>query len=235
VGKRNEDGGEPGATAQRPQLSRPVRAHVSRQPGSWLTCNVGQKNMVFTSQLGRCLILCQRAEFFFCAIIMLRRMPGSKDYAAFVKETASVRSDFFGRIRNELLACADGLIDPNELDDFVSKRNWLVHHLIFDPRYFSTAKKGGFDLSAEIKFFTEKTEYFGGIYKTLAEKAGVHKKISMTVEEALPYMTQFAASVSTEVLKKKLERKRPNQALQHNDPSCHESCLRTPRASRGRG
>jgi hypothetical protein len=29
--------------------------------------------------------------------------------------------------------------------------------------------------------------------------------------------------------------KRPNQALQHNDPSCHVSCLRTPRASRGRG
>jgi len=28
---------------------------------------------------------------------------------------------------------------------------------------------------------------------------------------------------------------RANQALQHNDPSCHESCLRTPRASRGRG
>ena len=30
-------------------------------------------------------------------------------------------------------------------------------------------------------------------------------------------------------------RKRANQALQHNDPSCHVSCLRTPRASRGRG
>ena len=27
----------------------------------------------------------------------------------------------------------------------------------------------------------------------------------------------------------------PNQALQHNDPSCHVSCLRTPRASRARG
>ena len=26
-----------------------------------------------------------------------------------------------------------------------------------------------------------------------------------------------------------------NQALQHNDPSCHVSCLRTPRASCGRG
>jgi hypothetical protein len=30
-------------------------------------------------------------------------------------------------------------------------------------------------------------------------------------------------------------RTEPNQALQHNDPSCHVSCLRTPRASRGRG
>ena len=29
--------------------------------------------------------------------------------------------------------------------------------------------------------------------------------------------------------------KTPNQALQHNDPSCHVLCLRTPRASRGRG
>ena len=29
--------------------------------------------------------------------------------------------------------------------------------------------------------------------------------------------------------------KEPNQALQHNDPSCHVSCLRTPRASWGRG
>ena len=33
---------EPGATAQRPQLSRPVRAHVSRQLGSWLIWDVGQ-------------------------------------------------------------------------------------------------------------------------------------------------------------------------------------------------
>jgi len=29
--------------------------------------------------------------------------------------------------------------------------------------------------------------------------------------------------------------KRPNQALQHNDPSCHAPCIRTCRASRGRG
>jgi len=29
--------------------------------------------------------------------------------------------------------------------------------------------------------------------------------------------------------------KKPNQALQHNDPSCHAPCVRTCRASRGRG
>ena len=29
--------------------------------------------------------------------------------------------------------------------------------------------------------------------------------------------------------------KAPNQALQHNDPSCHAPCVRTCRASRGRG
>ena len=33
----------------------------------------------------------------------------------------------------------------------------------------------------------------------------------------------------------RIEKKPANQALQHNDPSCHESCLRTPRASWGRG
>ena len=30
-------------------------------------------------------------------------------------------------------------------------------------------------------------------------------------------------------------KKEPNQALRHNDPSCHVPCLRTYRASRGRG
>jgi uncharacterized membrane protein YebE (DUF533 family) len=41
--------------------------------------------------------------------------------------------------------------------------------------------------------------------------------------------------VSYERYQSKHEMKTPNQAVQHNDPSCHESCLRTPRASRGRG
>jgi len=37
-----QNGAEPGATAQRPQLSRVVLAHAPRQPGSWLTWDVSQ-------------------------------------------------------------------------------------------------------------------------------------------------------------------------------------------------
>ena len=38
----SEKPAEPGATAQRPQLSRVVLAHAPRQLGSWLTWDVGQ-------------------------------------------------------------------------------------------------------------------------------------------------------------------------------------------------
>jgi hypothetical protein len=41
---------------------------------------------------------------------------------------------------------------------------------------------------------------------------------------------EYAAAVAKRVAETEL-----NQALQHNDPSSHASCLRTPRASRGRG
>src|ERR1035437_8466177 len=39
---RIHEDAEPGATAQRPQLSRVVLAHAPRQPGSWLTWDVRQ-------------------------------------------------------------------------------------------------------------------------------------------------------------------------------------------------
>ena len=38
-----------------------------------------------------------------------------------------------------------------------------------------------------------------------------------------------------EALRAMVKKPEANQALQRNDPSCHESCLRTPRASRDRG
>jgi len=43
--KNEDNGAQPGATAQRPQLSRSVLAHVPRQLGSWLTWDVRQKHM----------------------------------------------------------------------------------------------------------------------------------------------------------------------------------------------
>jgi hypothetical protein len=51
-----------------------------------------------------------------------------------------------------------------------------------------------------------------------------------TLRDAVIYMDRAAG-----VLWLKEAKTGPNQALQHNDPSCHVSCLRTPRASRGRG
>jgi hypothetical protein len=42
-------------------------------------------------------------------------------------------------------------------------------------------------------------------------------------------------SKAIDLLKAHKQKRPPNQALQHNDPSCHVSCLRTPRASRDRG
>jgi len=48
----------------------------------------------------------------------------------------------------------------------------------------------------------------------------------------------FALDPKNKALRERLDkelRNRPNQALQHNDPSCHAACVRTCRASRGRG
>ena len=50
---------------------------------------------------------------------------------------------------------------------------------------------------------------------------------------SLSIRQRYGGKGSTLYFSKQIEK--ANQALQHNDPSCHESCLRTPRASRGRG
>jgi len=72
------------------------------------------------------------------------------------------------------------------------------------------------------------------------EKITVFVRSSKKYEFAILEPDMFADILSTwsddgslRYLKKK--KNPPNQALQHNDPSCHGSCLRTPRASWGRG
>ena len=61
----------------------------------------------------------------------------------------------------------------------------------------------------------------------------------ITLPELLSYSGSMAAKIddvpdgdSVIIVPKETE---ANQALQHNDPSCHVPCLRTYRASRGRG
>jgi len=72
---------------------------------------------------------------------------------------------------------------------------------------------------------------------TLVEK--LNGKVYVTVQNEEFFegfdLPPFPESNHLENLVWKLRSKRPNQALQHNDPICHESCLRTPRASWGRG
>jgi hypothetical protein len=64
-----------------------------------------------------------------------------------------------------------------------------------------------------------------------------HPKSNQWVFHGYLLMLSFDSKTGAleEVYIWKNEHKKPNQALQHNDPSCHVSCLRTPRASRGRG
>jgi chloramphenicol 3-O-phosphotransferase len=61
------------------------------------------------------------------------------------------------------------------------------------------------------------------------------------VHQNMSYALEFDTSVvssddcATSILRFMQQQTEANQALQHNDPGCHVSCLRTPRASRGRG
>ena len=51
----------------------------------------------------------------------------------------------------------------------------------------------------------------------------------------VPYLRDVSSRKGRFIYSVKWEKTAPNQALQHNDPSCHAPCVRTCRASRGRG
>ena len=85
--------------------------------------------------------------------------------------------------------------------------------------YESGSKKDvGIDIFPAGRFIASKNGYIG---------------IGCPADELLPEQPyspeQLAKPVTLQLTTE------PNQALQHNDPSCHVSCLRTPRASWGRG
>jgi len=76
--RSNEQMAEPGATAQRPQLSRPVRAHVPRQLGSWLICNVRQK-ILTTMNASMIDGLLSLAAGVYCSLVGFGVVSPSKD------------------------------------------------------------------------------------------------------------------------------------------------------------
>ena len=85
------------------------------------------------------------------------------------------------------------------------------------------------DLSRLLKTMTDCLPIFAATFSNeFRQELGLKLKKRM---EEFPSADDKASIHSMLLL---LERQ-PNQALQHNDPSCHVSCLRTPRASRGRG
>ena len=74
---------------------------------------------------------------------------------------------------------------------------------------------------------------------TICEAEGILVRWVVTEKDLKPWVQSRGAGVFYRLRKpfsnETVHVRPPNQALQHNDPSCHVSCLRTPRASRGRG
>jgi len=71
--------------------------------------------------------------------------------------------------------------------------------------------------------------------REIGAEALVVRSNTKRVESHIFYPALGFSPSKTQSVYRKVLKTEPNQALQHNDPSCHESCLRTPRASRGRG
>jgi hypothetical protein len=73
------------------------------------------------------------------------------------------------------------------------------------------------------------------------ERVSAGDRVSITVEAPPAAFAEAEKSrlgelfVESDHIEVEATTKSANQALQHNDPSCHVPCLRTPRASRGRG
>jgi len=202
--KKNENGGEPAATAQRPQLSRSVLTHVPRQPGSWLIWDVRQ-NM-------HRLILFSVLVLAGCS---LATKPSRTDITQ--KEGVLCVGMPF--------AVAEAKLKAREAES-------TMFEVMLTPKEYRAGKELHFyclrsGAYLEIVSAPGKT---GRIVDSMAINTYSPKSYSSKMD---PEYTKFHRSfmqcseydLGTE----------PNKALQHNDPSCHESCLRTPRASRGRG
>jgi hypothetical protein len=126
--------------------------------------------------------------------------------------------------------------------EFVVKPNtYYAQNIVKAPFFLRVISVGGRALKEPvvIEYFLEtekkekkRLERTGAVQEFEAYET-LYQPISAT--PWLGEMEQGSRFYLQHLLHIRTVRKPANQALQHNDPSCHESCLRTPRASRGRG
>ena len=139
----------------------------------------------------------------FAFIIMLRRHPGVHAFdESALAEIVEIRTTFFGRLEQELIRSSNGLLDQEKVKEFTINRNWLVHHLILDPRYVATSKTCVFDLSPLIAELEAGLKHFWSVYTELARRDGIMERLEglvFTKED----MASLSRSVSLAIIKKK--------------------------------
>jgi hypothetical protein len=113
--------------------------------------------------------------------------------------------------------------EPNGTSDVTDESGHVTLKCRFDAAFLWSYESGskkdvGIDIFPTGRFIASKNGYIG---------------FGCPAEELLPDQPyspeQLAKPVTLQLTTE------PNQALQHNDPSCHAPCVRTCRASRGRG
>jgi len=228
------DGAQPGVTAQRPQLSRVVLAHAPRQPGSWLTWDVGQMKAValifVVLLLGRSLAVAAPS------LVLNTKVVGSgiiRDFGEFRAVVVEAQLTNLGakEIAFTIMSCSwsdSFVVDPStrfEIQSCECKRNAP------ETAYLRPGESLVFVFPVVVPAETGEIRFRIG-FSTVPEMFKVERETSEMIWAA----PIFLPGVSGDTIKYRYEKnKRPNQALQHNDPSCHVPCVRTYRASRGRG
>jgi hypothetical protein len=212
---------------------------VSRQPGSWLTWDVGQMSTYRTTRFVIGLIGLAAIIAVAKYLDVKSRVEGSPYWATlsteahalgtFVDEAEVERSSVASDSSEPLLLAvwsehSHSFVRTGPFSATVVVNREQTVRAFSDVALLKHCLKDGWRLevdgSRQEPVLSSGGATFGGFR---AEIEGDHTiKVIADSGKCITWSVRF-------------RNKQPNQALQHNDPSCHVSCLRTPRASRGRG
>jgi len=205
-------------------------SHPPRQPRSWLTCNVGQemKIRLFFALLASVLLVAPASaatdasetevtEVIQRIMQMLERgtllvtLPPGKPLATMGWTMPHPSGEEVSRTVLQMQCSA---ITPYGWRAVPELLKWLDHKQAFMRYIAAYSLKEITGLNPEFYYFGVPNQSFGGDPDWFEKAKGTWSSWYLNlVHKENP----------------------PNQALQHNDPSCHAPCVRTCRASRGRG